>query len=298
VVKHQVYRPAWHEPARYEYTRQLIGILDQLLPAGMAGSISTLPIAWGQPPPPTAQSLQAAAHLRQTARDLAELEARSGRLVCLCLEPEPGCVLQRSEDVVRFFKDHLLPGADERVVRRYLRVCHDVCHQVVMFEEQAAVLDRYRAAGIGVGKIQVSAAVCAEFTANAEQRRAVLDQLSGFVEERYLHQTVCRSAASGRSTFHEDLPLALSAQPAPQSGDEWRTHFHVPIYLEEFGRLRASQSAIRECLREALAHGDCDHFEVETYAWGVLPTELQQPDLATGIARELRWVTDATAGQH
>ena len=33
---------------------------------------------------------------------------------------------------------------------------------------------------------------------------------------------------------------------------------------------------------------DCRHFEAETYAWGVLPAELQQPDLAAGIAAEMR----------
>ena len=34
------------------------------------------------------------------------------------------------------------------------------------------------------------------------------------------------------------------------------------------------------------------HYEAETYAWGVLPEALQQPDLATGIARELVWLRD------
>jgi hypothetical protein len=47
VVKHRVYRPAWWEPARLEYTRDLVRILDRLLPSGVSGSISTLPIGWG-----------------------------------------------------------------------------------------------------------------------------------------------------------------------------------------------------------------------------------------------------------
>src|SRR5262249_55954653 len=48
VVKHRVYEPTWFNPARTEYTRNLIAILHGLLPPGMEGSISTLPIAWGQ----------------------------------------------------------------------------------------------------------------------------------------------------------------------------------------------------------------------------------------------------------
>ena len=36
------------------------------------------------------------------------------------------------------------------------------------------------------------------------------------------------------------------------------------------------------------------HLEVETYAWGVLPPELRQPDLAAGIAQELAWLRART----
>ena len=31
------------------------------------------------------------------------------------------------------------------------------------------------------------------------------------------------------------------------------------------------------------------HFEVETYAWSVLPESLQVPQIAEGIAREMTW---------
>ena len=45
VVKHRVYRPAWWEPARLDYTVQLAKLLDRLLPRdGTVGSISTLPL--------------------------------------------------------------------------------------------------------------------------------------------------------------------------------------------------------------------------------------------------------------
>jgi len=70
---------------------------------------------------------------------------------------------------------------------------------------------------------------------------------------------------------------------------EWRVHFHVPIYVEGFGRLQAMQSAIRDCLRTLRELRTEPPFEVETYAWTVLPAELQQPDLAAGIAEELAW---------
>jgi hypothetical protein len=291
VVKHKVYEPTWWEPARLDYTLDLIALQDALLPAGMEGSISTLPIAWGQPHPGHERLTQAAGQLRQVAAHLARLERETGRLITLCLEPEPGCVLQRGGDVVRFFQERLLGGGDEGMVRRYLRVCHDVCHAAVMFEPQAEVFAAYHAAGIAVGKVQISTAVRLPLDElAAADRPLALAQLAGFREERYLHQTMVRSVRDDRPTFYEDLPLALAAAGgAALAGGEWRVHFHVPIYLERFGRLASSQRDIRECLTAAARFSEVRHFEVETYAWGVLPAELQQPELADGIAQEMNW---------
>ena len=289
VVKHQVYRPTWFEPARAAYTRDLIQIMHGVLPPGMTGSISTLPITWGTPYPTPDELHASAAALRGIAGNLARLERETGRLITLCLEPEPGCVIQFSNDVLRFFEEFLLRGHDEKPLRRHLRVCHDVCHAVVMFEEQEAVLRRYHAASIGVGKVQVSSAVCLSLERTPpEQRGAALQQLVGFDEDRYLHQTVVRAAPGSAPVFYEDLPAALATQPG-DSRAEWRVHFHVPIYLQRFGYLEASQQAIRDCLRTVTELRLTDHFEVETYAWGVLPAELQQPDLAAGIAEEMAW---------
>lgn len=295
VVKHRVYEPTWAEPARLDYTLDLIAILDALLPPEVEGTISTLPIAWGTPPPDDATLFRAVGHLHKVADRLARLERETGRLISLCLEPEPGCVLQRSGDVVRFFEEYLLHGHDEAIVRRHLRVCHDICHAAVMFEAQADVVQAYRAAGIEIGKVQVSSAVRVPLQHIAEDDRpAALTQLAGFAEDRYLHQTVI--ADGGELVFHEDLPLALQSVGNPrQAGGEWRVHFHVPIYLERFGHLASSRDDILACL-QAVRPLPVRHFEVETYAWGVLPEELRVPDLATGIAREMLWFRELLLG--
>jgi hypothetical protein len=293
VVKHQVYLPTWYEVARAEYTYDLITILHGLLPAGQEGSISTLPIVWGNPKPDVGQLQHAAAALVKLAQHLADLEKSTGRLIHLCLEPEPGCYLQRSTDVVRFFEEHLLPRHDEDTVRRHLRICHDICHAAVMFEDQEEVLQRYRTAGLLVGKIQVSSAVALALdTINPPERPAALQQLAGFNEPRYLHQTMVRTDPRHPPVFFEDLHLALASDLAPANSSEWHVHFHVPIYVQRFGFLQAMQSDIVKCLRLAQAHKTTGHFEVETYAWGVLPADLQQPDLAAGIAEEMRWFRD------
>ena len=299
VVKHRVYEPTWFESARSDYTVQLIEILDRLLPSGAAGSISTLPIGWGTPRPDETQKRRAAQYLLEISVELERLEQQTGRFICLCLEPEPGCLLERSSDIVDFFETYLLPGSDEQRVRRYLQVCHDVCHAVVMFEEQDQVLSRFAAAGIGVGKVQISSAVVVRWDQlDPGQRQAARRQLAAFAEDRYLHQTMVRSP-DGTLSFHEDLPPLVADQSAQPLEGEWRIHFHVPIYLERFGLLEGSRPAIEECLNCLDSSPEPPHYEAETYAWGVLPDDLRQPDLATGIARELSWLRAATgSGTH
>lgn len=289
VVKHKVYQPTWYEPARLEYTLQLAEILDQLLPQGVEGSISTLPIAWPsklRAPLEEALSQAAATNLRKAAQGLAKLEVRSGRLISLCIEPEPGCVLDTAEDILALFYEYVLPGGDDRIIRRHLRVCHDICHSAVMFEDQAGAIRKYQAAGIEIGKVQVSSAVGVDFDAlPASERQAALELLRDkFVEPRYLHQTSVRDG--GKTTLYEDLPLAVSqAKPSGQ----WRTHFHVPIYWQGSPPFLTFRDQIQPCIQAVLAHSNCRHFEVETYAWGVLPPELQHAELAEGIAQEMEW---------
>ncbi|HEV3142555.1 MAG TPA: metabolite traffic protein EboE [Gemmataceae bacterium] len=295
VVKHRVYEPTWWEEARLQYTLDLIQIQHALLPAGMEGGISTLPISWGQPFPDFVQIGQAAVQLAKVADHLQQLESSTGRLIYLCLEPEPGCVFQRTPELVCFFQQYLFARSDPEKICRYLRVCHDVCHASVMFEPQAEVWDAYRKAGIRVGKVQVSAAVRAAWEEmGLNDRPAAFRQLSDFNEKRYLHQTVTRQHGHPER-FFEDLPPALEQVKNPGGlRGEWRVHFHVPIYLERFGHLQSSQNDIVECLQVARDFPEVKHFEVETYAWNVLPTELQQPDLAAGIAQEMEWFLKQT----
>ena len=327
VVKHDVYRPDWAQRDRLEYTARL-AVKIASLTAGAEASISTLPIGWKADFQKPAR-VEAAAHaLRKLAVTLYDLEMRLGSFVHVDLEPEPGCYLETSEDVVSFFEKYLLHDKHAEHVRRYIRICHDVCHAAVMFEEQREVFARYEAAGIKVGKVQISSAVRIPFQSMDEPaRRAAVEQLRRFDEPRYLHQTVVKKArrhagtqarsggdaearrhagtqarsggdvearsgvgTEGRTGFHVDLPEAMktvSVDELPR--DEWRVHFHVPVYLERFGALQTTSNEIDAAVQAALEQG-VKHFEVETYAWGVLPDELKCGDLAAGIARELAWV--------
>jgi len=284
IVKHNVYKPTWASRERLDYTLALAEFLSSCISKGETASISTVPLGWRTVMCEQATE-QSVAHFRELALAFRALEDRTGRRITLDLEPEPGCVLDMSNDVVRFFNEHL-SGDD---CRTYIGVCHDVCHAAVMFEDQRSALENYAKNGIRVNKVQVSNAPRAMFD---NEPHATLDALRMFHEERYLHQT-CARDANNEITFYEDLPLAL--ERAPQSGEEWRTHFHVPVYLDSLGELSTTQADIIACM-DACTKLDIDPmWEVETYAWNVLPPEHTTDDLATGIAKELAWTRDRLA---
>ncbi|GIW96153.1 MAG: xylose isomerase [Pirellulaceae bacterium] len=289
IVKHNVYFPTWWDPRRADYTMRIADILDSWLPEGEPASISTLPISWGCPPPDDEELKLAARHLLSVARHLADLEARTGRRIVLALEPEPGCALQRSGDVTAFFERYLWP-IDRSLCHAHLGVCHDICHAAVMNEQQTHVLELYRQAGIAIGKLQISSAVRMVLSGKAPDERArAFEQLSSFNEPKYLHQTTVRQEGI-TDRFFEDLPLALGYYPEVPAGGIWHVHFHVPVYLKTFGALQATDDALRECLRWICRTSGTFHWEVETYAWNVLPAHLKQPSLADGIRHELEHV--------
>lgn len=292
VVKHLVYYPDWSAPERLNYTMALALILHGLLPQGTTGSISTLPIGW-------AETVDAgwADNLCDMIEFLAEFEEDTGRCIHLDVEPEPGCEIEDTMGLIMFLTVlEMTSGIDPGVLRRHLRVCLDVCHTAVMFEEPTFMLEALRELGWSVGKVQISSALCAPFKGKkAAEKKEMRSYLERFVEDRYLHQTAIGVASSGKiKEFHEDLPKALAAHS--QGHNEWRIHYHLPVHLDQVGPLPTTQSHIIELLNAIKPEDGINHFEVETYAWSVLPDELQPQRLADGIAAEMRWAGDLLKG--
>ncbi|MCH2152588.1 MAG: metabolite traffic protein EboE [Phycisphaerales bacterium] len=280
IVKHDVYQPDWSTRERGQYTLELAELFIQLIPSGTTAGLSTLPVSWAGISPLAMES--AVENLLEVCTGLARLEGEYGTCLHLDLEPEPGCLLQRSADVVSLFEDHLLTNGMEDRVRRHLRVCHDTCHASVMFESQKEVIQTYDQAGISIGKVQVSSAI----QVRGPLTEAMVDDLKAFAEPRWLHQT-CRHDGN-TVNFHDDLSIALES--GPLGTDEiMRIHFHVPVHLDHIGELETTQDDLLEAIRLLARRETLTDWEVETYAWGALPTRFEVQDLASGIADEIRW---------
>jgi len=294
-VKEDAYQPDWSDPHRLAYTDHLADILCELLPEGQEGSVSTVPCTFK----PWAEGRLGAIveNLIRHVSHLVSIGKSKGKVISLALEPEPYCLLETIEETVAFFNEHLfsragiarlaaltgLSAADaESAMRRHIGVCYDVCHAAVEFEDPKASVERLRADGILIGKLQLSSALkLARVDAESAQH------LAAFAEPVYLHQVVQK--ADGRLQRFVDLPQALAEAPRA-AGAEWRVHFHVPVFLEKMEHFGTTQSFLAEILRLHRAEPISLHLEVETYTWDVLPASYRNVDLSAAIARELNWV--------
>ncbi|MFM7930695.1 MAG: hypothetical protein ACKO9Q_23555, partial [Pirellula sp.] len=67
-----------------------------------------------------------------------------------------------------------------------------------------------------------------------------------------------------------------------------------PIYVSDWGHIESTQSQIKDWFELIKTRPDLFHeelaYEVETYAWGVLPADLKTATLDEGIAKEILWL--------
>jgi sugar phosphate isomerase/epimerase len=303
-VKASVYAPDWRDEARVRYTLDLVTILHELLPEGLDGGVSTAPLSYKAWMAGAGDEAWDAilANVARVAAALVRLRERDGTIIHLDIEPEPDCTLETSDETIDFFERRLLPGAapllartlgtDEHTARAHLlehiRVCFDCCHFAVEFEEAATALTRLRDAGIRIGRVQLSSAIDVPASANPGDAHTVRERLRAFADQTYLHQVVER--APHGLCHYPDLPDALDG--AADARNAWRIHFHVPLFLADYGVLGSTQPYVAEVLRYVLRTAATRHLEIETYTWDVLPPALKE-DLLESIAREYEWVLDA-----
>lgn len=302
-VKEAVFRPAWDDPARMEYTLELGRLLAGWIDEGETGSISTLACGLRRLATSRDFAERCTRHLLSVAAAWHRVERETGRHLILGLEPEPGSWLETTPEVIAYFTDHLLgpeaggilrglgvpEGEEEAAVRRHLGVCYDLCHQAVEWESMQRSFDLLRHEGIAIAKLQITNALEVHEPGVED---ATLDLLARFAEPRYLHQVSRHD--EGSVYMADDLELLLSElDPHWLAADAWRIHFHVPIHRETVSGLGTTRAEMLAGLRRVLDDDLTRHLEVETYTWGVLPDEdLAGDALARGIARELAFARD------
>jgi hypothetical protein len=298
MVKEQVYEPDWTSETRVAYTTAVAEVLADIVPVGTSPSIQTAPLAF-RPNVIGPDYVEAfTLNVLRVVANLVDIERRTGCRVKLAIEPEPYCFLATTEETVAYFNDRLFTGAAAATLaglsgmalseahgalRRHLGVVFDICHQAVEFEDIPTSLALLAAAGIPVFKLQEAAALWIP-DVNAD----TVAELERYADTIYLTQTTQqRGDEITRFLNIEDAVKAWRDDPRPC---EWRTHFHVPVFLDDLGPFRTTRFAIEQALRVHAKAPVSDQLEIETYTWDVLPEHLKKAGITTYVTRELEWV--------
>jgi sugar phosphate isomerase/epimerase len=298
IVKKQVYEPDWRSDERAVYTMQVADILAEIGGANVNPSIQSPPL--GFKPRVTGPDV-VAAYTRQVIRvvaHLVKLEERTGRTVTLALEPEPYCFLETTEEALDYFKNHLYAADSvgsivkqtglsksqaEAALRNHLGMVYDICHQAVEYEDIGASLQALADAGIPVWKLQEAAALHMP-----QVTQKTVDALRPYADTVYLTQTVERR--NGKITRYLNLEDAFAAWDKDPGPREWRTHVHVPVFLDDLGEFRTTRFAIEDALKFHKKNKLSPQLEIETYTWDVLPDNLKTGDIVEYVQREIEWV--------
>ena len=301
-VKDKVHAPDWTTKERVFYTKRLFDQLALLLPDGISGGISTSPISYKHWHDTDELKHNAfiigAKNLAEIVLHLYNVESDTGKYLHLDIEPEPDGMLENSDEVLHFFSEYLLPIASpiliqklgknieeiSKIIHRYITICYDICHFSLAYEEPEDTFQKFDDAGIKIGKIQVSAAL--KILSKASEYDKIWKSLALFDEPTYLHQVT--EKINGKVVTYSDLPIVLDRK---KEFTELRAHFHVPIFLEQFGEMHSTQDHILKVIEYLKQRPISEHLEIETYTWDVLPAALKK-DLSESIIREINWLFD------
>lgn len=301
VVKDQVHAPDWTHKERKDYTWRLAQILVALMPEDLnEAGISTAPLSYRYWFADDARLQEAKQETTQAlvdlVLDLMQLKASTGKSIHIDIEPEPDGLLGDHQDLMDWYKTCFIPLGTQRflglglspaqakeVLLEHVQVCFDVCHYGVNYDDIPKALADFEAAGIRVGKLQISSALRVDFQSQAQEKLAHLKQ---FQERVYLHQVKARLSHGGYVSY-PDLDQAFEAWTPEHL--EWRVHYHVPIYSPDYGLLGSTQDQITRALIALKNKAYTSQMEVETYTWSVLPSDQQIP-IVDSVVRELDWV--------
>ena len=284
-VKEQVYAPDWTTKERVEYTNRLFDILGEILPEGVEGSVSTVPVSFKEFIKDDRQVREARNNLWKCVEHIEKVTRRTHRKLHLGLEPEPLCLLETSEETVAFIEQMRKDRPGDLRLDEHLGVNYDTCHLAVEFERPDEALGRFLQHKIKISKLHFSSALKVHPTSEVRQ------QLKSFMDPVYFHQVVARSS-DGTLTRYPDLDHAL-LEPAglkPQLSEEWRIHFHIPLHSRPTELFDTTADHLTGTMDFLKAHpGICHQIEMETYTWEVLPQTLKNRSVVDQLVAEYEW---------
>jgi hypothetical protein len=281
-VKTKVYSPDWSDPKRLEYTKNIARFAEKL---GLEKTvISSLSGGFRQKDDEEKVD-QYIDHWIEWVQWCEIFESETGFLSQCALEPEPFNTMEKEKDIYflweKLEKKAITQNISRQSLNRHLGICLDTCHFSVRFESPARVFKNLKSFDIPVFKSQISLAPHWDETMEEQS----LQKFFNCAEPFYLHQTY---GLNDEGELMEFLDLNL-AEKTSQQAKQWRTHFHIPIFLSE--KKNTTGKDLIEFLNLIKLEKNPPILEVETYSFNAL-SDMYKVEITVeeSIVKELEWL--------
>jgi hypothetical protein len=284
-VKEQVYAPDWATRERLDYTNLLFDLLGQIVPAGVEGSVSTVPVSFKEFVKDERHVREARANLWRCVEHIERVSRQTGRTLHLGLEPEPLCYLETTAESVKFFEQLRADRPGDLRLDEHLGINYDCCHLAIEFENPSEAIGRLLQHRIKISKLHLSSALKVNPTPDVRQA------LRAFADDIYFHQVISKSPDGAIKRYRDlDAALALHNQLPPWLNDEWRIHFHIPLHSLPTMLFDNTADHLLGVLDLLEANPKlCSHMEMETYTWEVMPPEMKNRNVVDQLVAEYEW---------
>ena len=289
-VKEQVFKPDWSTRERLDYTNQLFDLLAKLLPPGAGGSVSTLPGSH-KTFPVGAEEIEAIfQNIRLCREHIEKVSEATGHDLHLGFEPEPLGLFETTGETLKFFAHYFDRHPRDKDFFRFVGLNYDTCHLAIEYEDAGRSLTRLTEAGIRISKLHFSSALKLQPTPENIAR------LRGYDEPVYFHQVIASYGPDEPLRRFKDLPdaLAFAGTNPSDLGREWRVHFHIPIHAQPADGFDSTRDHLDGAMQWLAKNpSKCQHIEMETYTWEVLPQDMRSGDVVDQLVKEYDWTLAA-----
>jgi len=295
-IKENIYFPDWSSNKRLNYTKKLIKVLIKLIPKYIDGNISTSPISykpWVENKNKTYIYYKSSINLAKTIIFI----IKNKRFIHIDIEPEPICSIENTKEVIIFFKNWLIPIGSyylekklklpkffcEKIIKKYIRICFDICHLSVEFEDILNSILKLKKNNIKIGKIQISSSP--KLTINNINKNIIIkNNLNTFNNSNFLHQVIKKR--ENKLIYYNDITDLLKNFNL-ELNDEIRIHFHLPIYMKTYKIFYTTQDNIIKVISFLKNKNITNCIEIETYTFSNILTNISTID---SIIKEYNWL--------
>lgn len=293
-TKHHIYNPTWKTQKRYMYTKILIKLLSNILITRI-GTISTIPIFYKIKIQTKKKKYffiqKSIINLMKIIILLHYLSKKKNIIIYVCLEPEPNCFLEKTQDVLLFYKKYIYQYGIEYLIKnfklhkliaslyikKYLQICYDVCHFALFSSNPYKTFQIFKEKFINIGKIQFSIGLQIKKPRNLYLKKKFNLTIKNISHKTsFLHQTKIFNKTIMKNILINDLKNTLTKHQNNFKKNRYKNHilhyiihYHTPIYKKRYQNYQTTKKQLKSVV-DILKNSNYKKIttlEIETYTW-------------------------------